>query len=160
MLTLTEVTPRDERAGIISACTHSNTICFMTGPYGRGTDLILQDTAVIVNGGAQMIVTYMPDSLAELIQILGRVCRQGQRGGASYVLAVEELEPLGISMDSLAAGLLKNETKSAMLMDAHARAVEKRGARRSALVQDAKQRHDEALKCATADSRRRTSTCA
>ena len=42
---------------------------FATDSFGRGTDFVTLDDRVNGNGGVHVLLTYMPEDLATLIQI-------------------------------------------------------------------------------------------
>ena len=60
--------------------------------FGRGTDFIIHDKIVSVNGGVHVIQTFLSEELSEEMQIKGRTARQGEDGSYNLVLSQKSLE--------------------------------------------------------------------
>lgn len=61
-----------------------------TGMHGRGTDIGLSEEAK--QKGLHVMVSFMPESEEEMIQIFGRAGRQGQKGEAQLILNKQDLK--------------------------------------------------------------------
>jgi len=74
--TLSELTPKSERPGIITAAVQKGQVTLCTRSYGRGVDFLSLDESTIV----LCIATFLSSTRSEQVQIIGRTARQGQRG--------------------------------------------------------------------------------
>jgi preprotein translocase subunit SecA len=68
---LTEEASAQEKASIVNYATSSGSIVFFTRVFGRGTDFIIHDDVVSVNGGVHVIQTFLSEQVAEEKQIKG-----------------------------------------------------------------------------------------
>lgn len=77
-------------------------VTLITGDTVRGMDFVCYDKLVNNNGGVVVIVTYLPESLSQFIQIIGRTRRQGEPGSVRLIFILEDLAlQLGISEEQL-----------------------------------------------------------
>lgn len=67
------------------------TITFMIKQYGRGTDFVCRDSALIRAGGVQVISTIVAENKAEERQNIGRTARQGEPGNYRKILSAQYL---------------------------------------------------------------------
>jgi len=85
---LTEVTAatREEYEKLVKDATRQGMVTLAKPCFGRGTDFKIFDDRMEDCGGMHVILGYYPRSLSELVQIMGRCARQGNRGSFSMVL--------------------------------------------------------------------------
>jgi hypothetical protein len=80
-----------DRDFIIAKAMERSCITLMTRSYGRGTDFKSRHPDVEMNGGVHVILTFLPESQSELVQIQGRTCRQNKSGSFRYILCKERI---------------------------------------------------------------------
>jgi len=69
-----------QRDGVISRAMGKYAITLMTRNYGRGTDFKCNNLEINAAGGVHVLLTFLPSSMSEYIQIQGRTCRQDNYG--------------------------------------------------------------------------------
>jgi hypothetical protein len=79
-------TPLNEVQRLVDAATEGNTLTLIDRPFGRGTDFKCKRCTQLT-----VIMTFLPPTISEEIQICGRTGRQGQPGCVSMVLCVEHV---------------------------------------------------------------------
>uniref|UniRef100_A0A6B2KYW0 SecA family profile domain-containing protein n=1 Tax=Arcella intermedia TaxID=1963864 RepID=A0A6B2KYW0_9EUKA len=80
------------KENVIKKSTISGNITLCSRPFGRGVDFICRDETTKGAGGVHVILTFLPSSNAEEVQIQGRTARQGDPGTFEYILYITELE--------------------------------------------------------------------
>jgi len=81
-----------ERDAVILRSVRQHKITLITRNYGRGTDFICRDDALVKSGGMHVILTFYPDIKTEEIQIKGRTCRQDDPGSFRAIIYWKDLE--------------------------------------------------------------------
>ena len=94
---LSEEVNSNEKQEIINSATFSGKITLFTKIFGRGTDFVVFDETVSVNGGVHVIQTFLSEELSEEIQIKGRTARQGEEGSYSLIVKRSSLVKFNIS---------------------------------------------------------------
>jgi hypothetical protein len=70
-------------------------ITLMTKTFGRGTDFKCHNREIDACGGVHVVLTYLPQSMSEKVQIQGRTCRQDYRGSFREMFWAKDLEAAG-----------------------------------------------------------------
>ncbi|EKX45634.1 hypothetical protein GUITHDRAFT_71190, partial [Guillardia theta CCMP2712] len=76
---LDEMSPAERQSNIQKAI-RPFTVTLMTRAYGRGTDFVCFDKALVKYGGVHVLTTFLPEDESEEKQIFGRTCRQDDPG--------------------------------------------------------------------------------
>ena len=98
---LTEEASSEEKVNIINNSTISGKITLFTKIFGRGTDFIVHDEIVSVNGGVHVVQTFLSEDYSEEIQIRGRAARQGEYGSYSLIVSIVSLEKFLIKPEDI-----------------------------------------------------------
>lgn len=85
----------DQRNGVISRSMGKHKITLMTKTFGRGTDFKCHNREIDAPGGVHVVLTYLPQSMSEKVQIQGRTCRQDYRGSFREMFWAKDLEAAG-----------------------------------------------------------------
>eukprot|EP00300_Choanocystis_sp_HF-7_P002307 c11776_g2_i1.p1 GENE.c11776_g2_i1~~c11776_g2_i1.p1 ORF type:complete len:863 (+),score=161.43 c11776_g2_i1:2087-4675(+) len=80
-----------ERTAIVSRAIRCNSITLMIRHFGRGTDFVCYDSALVNAGGVHVILTFFPRTKSEEVQIFGRTGRQNDPGSVEFILWEPEL---------------------------------------------------------------------
>jgi len=105
---LTEEANPQEKNLIIKRATIAGQITFFTNSFGRGTDFIVSDKNVSLNGGVHVIQTFFSEEASEEEQIKGRTARQGESGSFSLIILDESLKKFfdySVDIERLKRGL-------------------------------------------------------
>jgi hypothetical protein len=95
-----------ERKNVIATATLVQKITLFTRSFGRGTDFIVHDDAINLNGGLHVIQTFLSEEYSEEVQIKGLTARKGDKGTFQLILSLPTLEKYMITPDEL-----KNQVK-------------------------------------------------
>lgn len=87
-----------EKNKIIRDATLLRRITVATRSFGRGIDFQVRDTQVLDKGGVHVLQTFLPKTMAEERQIMGRTARQCDTDSHSSVLCIELLTQYSIDM--------------------------------------------------------------
>jgi hypothetical protein len=85
----------NERNGVVSRSTSMCRVTLMTRNFGRGTDFKCHNSLIETAGGMHVILTYLPQSKSEKIQIQGRTCRQDYSGSFREMYWAQDLKNAG-----------------------------------------------------------------
>ena len=96
-LILDERVEPGRKQALIRQAVSQGKVSLLTRDYGRGTDFICHDKALLAKGGVHVIQTFVSDNVSEEVQIKGRTARQGNKGSFSMVLLAAALERYHIS---------------------------------------------------------------
>jgi uncharacterized protein YegL len=99
-----------QRDGVIVRSMGQHAITLMTKTFGRGTDFKCHNREVDSVGGVYVILTYLPQSLSEKVQIQGRTCRQDYKGSFREMFWAQDLQKQGYV--SLVNGRIDYEGRS------------------------------------------------
>ncbi len=83
------------RNGVVSRSTSICAVTLMTRTFGRGTDFKCHNGKIESAGGMHVILTYLPQSKSEKIQIQGRTCRQDYSGSFREIFWAQDLKNAG-----------------------------------------------------------------
>ncbi len=81
-------------------------ITLFTRSFGHGTDFIVHDDAINLNGGVHVIQTFLSEEYSEEVQIRGRTAGKGDKGTFQLILSDPMLQKYMIKPDEL-----KNQVK-------------------------------------------------
>jgi len=84
-----------QRDGVICRSMNRHAITLMTKSFGRGTDFKCHNKQIDAAGGVHVILTYLPQSMSEIVQIQGRTCRQDYQGSYREMFWAQDLQELG-----------------------------------------------------------------
>ena len=91
---MTEETSADEKESKIVNAVGKKQVTLLTKIFGRGTDFVCLDSAVLDLGGVHVIQTFLSEDVSEEIQIQGRCARMGENGSFSLIVIDESLQKL------------------------------------------------------------------
>eukprot|EP00050_Salpingoeca_kvevrii_P020249 m.96325 g.96325 ORF g.96325 m.96325 type:complete len:974 (-) comp8787_c0_seq1:270-3191(-) len=94
---MTEDSSLKEKERQIQRATTTKRITLLTKVFGRGTDFVCRDQAVLGQGGVHVIQTFLSVQLSEEVQVKGRTARQGDVGSYEMVLSLSDLETFDIT---------------------------------------------------------------
>jgi len=89
---ITEKIDKNERDLLIKQASTEGRITLLTRSFGRGTDFVCRNPAVIARGGVHVIQTFFSKELSEEVQIMGRCARQGEKGSFQILISHSNLE--------------------------------------------------------------------
>jgi len=75
----------------VKVATRSNKVTLFPKVFGRGLDFVCLDKKVNGNGGVYVLQTFLSEEKSEETQIMGRTCRQGDRGSYKMILCLDDL---------------------------------------------------------------------
>jgi len=87
----------DFKTNIIRRASNSGMLTLVARSFGRGSDFACNDERTRAAGGVHVIQTFISESAAEEIQIMGRSARQGDPGSYEMILEEEELINEGLT---------------------------------------------------------------
>ena len=87
---LTENVSKDQRDFYIKKAATAGQVTLATKSFGRGTDFVSRDQALIDAEGVHILQTFLSPMETEEIQIQGRTSRQGQLGSYGMCLLLED----------------------------------------------------------------------
>jgi hypothetical protein len=99
--TMTEHTKSKDKETIVRQAATKGSITLATREFGRGTDFVCYDKSLQAAGGMHVCMTFVPQQVAEEVQIKGRTARQGGKGSFSVVVDKAKLEEVGIGQAQL-----------------------------------------------------------
>ena len=71
---MNDTTLKEKKDQIIIKATNPATVTLTTATYGRGTDFVIIDTKT-KKLGMHAILAFLPKTMSELVQIMGRIAR-------------------------------------------------------------------------------------
>ncbi|KAK3241914.1 hypothetical protein CYMTET_48360 [Cymbomonas tetramitiformis] len=98
LVVVSEETEEEDRLQAISRATTTGQVTLFTRVFGRGTDFVCRDEAVLQAGGPHVVQCFLAEEAREERQIRGRTARQGGKGSYSLIVCGDDLEELGVSM--------------------------------------------------------------
>jgi hypothetical protein len=98
---LTDEANSMERKNVIAAATLVQKITLFTRSFCRGTDFIVHDDAINLNGGVHVIQTFLSEEYSEEVQIKSLTARKGDKGTFQLILSLPMLEKYMITPDEL-----------------------------------------------------------
>ena len=102
-----QISDNQKKNTAVLKATQSESITYITRPFGRGTDFMSLDERVNKAGGIVVIITFLPQTLSEEIQIKGRTARQSTPGIAHIIINQQELnmKPWKLTNEMLEQGV-------------------------------------------------------
>lgn len=117
---LLESQSHSEKEFAIKRAATASQVTLTTAVFGRGTDFVCNDDALLKAGGVHIVQGFIANAMSEEKQIQGRTARQGKDGSYSMILEAQDLQDHGISPAAAAT------MQSNMLYESLRKAVEKK----------------------------------